>query len=37
MLRVIGERAKRARHSQVGSIENRDIYMCHSTYVTFAL
>ena len=32
----IGERA---RHSQVYSIENRDIHMCvcHSTYVTFVL
>ena len=24
----IGERAKRARHSQVCSIKNRDIYIC---------
>ena len=36
---IIGERAKRARHSQVCSIENRGIYVCvcHSMYVTFTL
>ena len=34
---IIGERAKRARHSQVCSIENRDIYIIVRTYVTFAL
>ena len=33
MLVVIGERAKRARHSQVCSIENRDICRYYSTYV----
>ena len=30
---LIGERAKRARHSQVCSIENRDICIYYSTYV----
>ena len=30
---VIGERAKRARHSQVCSIENCDIYIIVRTYV----
>ena len=38
---VIGERAKRARHSQVCSIENRDIYIyiciIVRTYVILAL
>ena len=34
---VFGERAKRARHSQVCSIENHDIYIIVRTYVTFAL
>ena len=34
---LIGERAKRARHSQVCSIENRDIYIIVRTYVTLAL
>ena len=34
---IIGERAKRARHSQVCSIENQDIYIIVRTYVTFAL
>ena len=34
---IIGERAKRARHSQVCSIENHDIYIIVRTYVTFAL
>ena len=34
---VIGERAKRARHSQVCSIENQDIYIIVRTYVTFAV
>ena len=33
---IIGERAKRARHSQVYSIKNRNIYV-YSTYVIFAL
>ena len=28
---------ERARHSQVCSIKIHDIYICHSTYVTFAL
>ena len=37
MIIIIGERAKRARHSQVCSIENRDIYIIVRTYVTFAL
>ena len=35
--KIIGERAKRARHSQVCTIENRDIYIIVRTYVTFAL
>ena len=35
--RIVGERAKRARHSQVCSIENHDIYIIVRTYVTFAL
>ena len=34
---VFGERAKRARLSQVCSIENHDIYIIVRTYVTFAL
>ena len=34
---IVGERAKRARHSQVCSSENRDIYIIVRTYVTFAL
>ena len=34
---LIGERAKRARHSQVCSIENHDICLYYSMYVTFAL
>ena len=34
---LVGERAKRARHSQVCSIENRDIYIIVRKYVTFAL
>ena len=35
---LVGERAKRARHSQVCSIENCDIYnIIVRTYVTFAL
>ena len=32
---IIGERAKLVKHSQVCSIENRDIYVC--VIVTFAL
>ena len=37
---IVGEPAKRARHSQVCSIENHDTHVyiqCHSMYVTFAL
>ena len=35
---LVGERAKRARHSQVCSIENRDIcIIIVRTYVTFTL
>ena len=34
---IVGERAKRARHSQVCSIENRYIYIIVRTYVTLAL
>ena len=37
LVMIIGERAKRARHSQVCSIENHDIYIIVRTYVTFAL
>ena len=33
VLEIIGERAKRARHSQVCSIENCDIYIIVRTYV----
>ena len=32
---LIGERAKRARHSQVSSIKNRDIYIVRMSFLPF--
>ena len=34
---IIGERVKRARHSQVCSFENHDIYMCMCVIVRMSL